>query len=74
MSEPSDPAAFRASATIMYKIACVGLVLGVPAAAGGGWYYGGWLWLAVAGAGALVIGAAVWVAITILWVLSQDGA
>ena len=59
--------------TLGYRVICVLLVAMVVAAGCLGWHYRGGKGLAVWGGIAVVVAGAIWVGITLLWAMTQDG-
>ena len=74
MPDPSDPVAFRRSATGIFRKVMIGLAALALACVLLGWLMGG-LWGLILGTavGAVVAGGGA-VAATLIWAMTQDGA
>ena len=73
MSEPSESDKFRAEMTRIYSRVGRWLIAMVIVAAGVGWLLFRWWGLGLFGIIAAGVAFAVWVAVSLIWAMSQDG-
>ncbi|WP_020474982.1 hypothetical protein [Zavarzinella formosa] len=74
MTEKLEGDKFRAKAKLVYRLVCMGIMIGVVGVAVLGWLSGGWIGLGIASIIGLVGGFAVLTTAVMFFAMTQDGA